>query len=192
MCSVLSLQIAHHGRKLTYTDINKRLAIPKKILPSLPRFNRSHAVKIQLMSGTKIWSIDCTVRKQGYKKPVFSGGWRKFVVHNELKIGDRVTIYRVQHQDGSSHYRVEVEKPAAGNHEADETTVTRHRREQLPNAPMINMLANVAVNTLVDDHVIAKPLAKFFGTNITDEACCKIIADQRHSLDLVLRQSTIC
>ncbi|MBA0631161.1 hypothetical protein Godav_003180 [Gossypium davidsonii] len=87
---------------------------------------------------------------------------------------------------------VEVEKPAAGNHEADETTVTRHRREQLPNAPMINMLAKFAVTTLVDDHVIAKPLAKFFGTNITDEACCKIIADQRHSLDLVLRQSTIC
>ncbi|MBA0815211.1 hypothetical protein Gohar_020973, partial [Gossypium harknessii] len=58
------------------------------------------------MYGTKIWSIDCTVRKQGDTKPVFSRGWRKFVVHNELKIGDRVTIYRVQHQDGSSHYRV--------------------------------------------------------------------------------------
>ncbi|MBA0576493.1 hypothetical protein Golob_027309 [Gossypium lobatum] len=181
------------SKKLTYTDINKRLAIPTKILPSLPGFNRSHAVKIQLMYGTKIWPIDCTVRKQGYTKPVFSRGWRKFVVHNKLKIGDRVTIYKVQHQDGSSHYKVEVEKPAASNHEVDETTVTRYRREQLPNAPMISMLASVPINTLVDDHVIITkpPVCRIFGTNISGEACCKISTGQKLSLDLVLSQPTI-
>ncbi|KHG27660.1 Replicase polyprotein 1ab [Gossypium arboreum] len=52
-------------KKLTATDINKRLAIPGKILPSLPAFNGGHAVRIQLMYGTVIWPIDCTVRKNG-------------------------------------------------------------------------------------------------------------------------------
>ncbi|KAB2088235.1 hypothetical protein ES319_A04G162000v1 [Gossypium barbadense] len=47
-------------KKLTATDINKRLAIPGKILPSLPAFNGGHAVRIQLMYGTEIWPIDCT------------------------------------------------------------------------------------------------------------------------------------
>ncbi|MBA0631162.1 hypothetical protein Godav_003181 [Gossypium davidsonii] len=89
---------------------------------------------------------------------------------------------------------VEVEKRAAGNHEVDETTVTRHRREQLPNAPMISMLASVPINTLVDDHVIITkpPVCRIFGTNISGEACCKISTGQRLSLDLVLSQPTIC
>ncbi|KAK8613795.1 hypothetical protein V6N13_101551 [Hibiscus sabdariffa] len=66
------------------------------------------------MYGTRMWPIDCTVRKKGYKKPVFSGGlWRGFVIGNKLNVGDRISMYKVP----DSHYMVEVEKekPAASN-----------------------------------------------------------------------------
>ncbi|GMJ08250.1 hypothetical protein HRI_004494200 [Hibiscus trionum] len=115
------------SKLLTPTDINKRLAIPTKILPCFPSFNGAHAVKFHLMYGTKMWPIVCTVRKNGYKKPVFSGRlWRKFVVGNKLNVGDRITMYKVLGEDGyyySSHYRVEVVKPAAGNQHRSNSTL---------------------------------------------------------------------
>ncbi|KAK8613789.1 hypothetical protein V6N13_101545 [Hibiscus sabdariffa] len=233
------------SKLLTATDIKKRLAIPAKILPSLPAFNGSHAIKIHLMYGTRMWPIICTVRKKGYKKPVFSGGlWRDFVIGNKLNVGDRISMYKVQ----DSHYRVDVEKekPAASNQHGAlpspalsfnhgvnqiQTPVTRRRelcnqRKQAPDAPIkqegaIMELANAATHTFVD-HVIAKPSIRIFGANMTDEkahfniekkpfgitnatkggamgygtsdatgeACCKIITDQKLSLDLVLPQPT--
>ncbi|TYH78293.1 hypothetical protein ES332_D04G216100v1 [Gossypium tomentosum] len=84
------------SKSLTGTEIKKRLSIPSNILPSLPSFNRSHAVRIKLMYGTEIWPIVCTILKKGYKKPVFSGPlWRNFVIMHD------------------SDYRLEVEKPTA-------------------------------------------------------------------------------
>ncbi|KAK8613797.1 hypothetical protein V6N13_101553 [Hibiscus sabdariffa] len=104
------------SKNLTVTDIEKRLAVPTKIISSLPGFNGGNAVHIRLMHGTKTWPIVCTVRTQGYSKPVFSVGWRKFVTDNKLNVGDRITMYKVQDEDGnSSHYMVEMEHPAATN-----------------------------------------------------------------------------
>ncbi|GMJ08251.1 hypothetical protein HRI_004494300 [Hibiscus trionum] len=105
------------SKKLKVTDIEKRLAIPKKIMSSLPDFNGGHAIHIQLVHGTKTWPIICTVRTQWYKKLVFSGGlWRSFVIGNKLNAGDRINMYKVQDDDGSfSHYRVEMDQPAASN-----------------------------------------------------------------------------
>ncbi|MBA0753005.1 hypothetical protein Gogos_020849 [Gossypium gossypioides] len=89
----------------------------------------------------KIWEVRCTVRTKGYLKPVLSVGWKMFVVANELKVGDRITMCK--DEDGFSHYMVEMEKPPAGNqqgtlpnspapsfihHGPDETTV-EYRRE---------------------------------------------------------------
>ena len=122
------------SKLLSETDIKKRLAIPEKILGFLPDFNGTHAVKIDLMYGTRIWPIFCSIRKKGYKKPVFSGGWRNFVICNNFNVGDKITMYKVQDEDGFSHYRVEVEKPASKqsgvslNDEVDETTVTCSRK----------------------------------------------------------------
>ncbi|MBA0872520.1 hypothetical protein Goshw_015412 [Gossypium schwendimanii] len=100
------------SKSLTGTEIKKRLSIPSNIRPSLPSFNRSHAVRIKLMYGTEIWSIVCTIRKKGYKKPVFSGPlWRNFVISKKLRIGDRIRMYKVH--DGCSDCRLEVEKPTA-------------------------------------------------------------------------------
>ncbi|TYJ40834.1 hypothetical protein E1A91_A04G169000v1 [Gossypium mustelinum] len=161
------------SKLLTETDIKKRLAIPVKILPSLPGFNGSHAVRIQLMYGTRIWPIVCTVRKQGYKKPVFSGGlWRNFVICNSFNVGDRITMFKVQYEDGSCLYRVEVEKLADSNqygdlqlHKASDAPIKQE--EDIP----IMELPNVANGSFVD-HVIAKPPVRIFVTNTTDEMKC--------------------
>ncbi|KAL4348316.1 hypothetical protein GQ457_17G001590 [Hibiscus cannabinus] len=177
------------SKLLTQTDIRKRLAIPSKVLSSLPAFNGSHAIGIHLMYGTRLWPIDCTVRKKGYKKPVFSGGlWRGFVIGNKLNVGDRIIMYKVQ----DSHYRVEVDKekkkPAACNqhgalsfnHGVDQTPVSVtfskkvcSKRKQAPDEPIKQEgaaieLANVAARTFVD-HAIVKPSIGTFGANMSDE-----------------------
>ncbi|KAK8613792.1 hypothetical protein V6N13_101548 [Hibiscus sabdariffa] len=175
-------------KKLKVTDIEKRLAIPTKILSSLPGFNGGHAVHIQLVHDTKTWPIVCTVRRQGYSKPVFSVGWRKFVAGNKLNVGDRITMYKVQDEDGgSSHYRVEIEQPTTSNQDCTFPSPTLslnqggdeiefgNEHEQLPEAadePIKQEGANVAADTLVEDvHVTTKlPPAKVFGgTNISYE-----------------------
>ncbi|KAK8486652.1 hypothetical protein V6N13_080718 [Hibiscus sabdariffa] len=175
------------SKLLTETDIKKRLAIPAKILPSLPAFNGSHAIKIHLMYGTRVWPIDCTVRKKGYKKPVFSGGlWRGFVIGNKLNVGDRISMYKVQ----DSYYRVEVDKEKTAarnqhgavsfNHGVDQTPVSVtfsrkvcNKRKQAPDEPIKQEgasieLANVAARTFVD-HVIVKPSIRTFGANMSDK-----------------------
>ncbi|OMO92224.1 hypothetical protein COLO4_17742 [Corchorus olitorius] len=99
------------SKLLTETDIKKRLAIPSYVLPSLPDFKGRHAVEIRLVYGTRVWPIICSVRKMGYKKPVFSVGWRDFVTYNQFNVGDEFKLYKVQEENGSSfYYRVEVEK----------------------------------------------------------------------------------
>ncbi|KAK8516627.1 hypothetical protein V6N12_049349 [Hibiscus sabdariffa] len=175
------------SKLLTETDIKKRLAIPTKILPFLPSFNGSHAIRIHLVYGTRMWPIVCTVRKKGYKKPVFSGGlWRGFVIGNKLNVGDRISMYKVQ----DSYYRVEaatnhhgaLPSPALSNsnHEVDQIPVrvtfsrkVRNKRNQAPDAPIKQErtaveLANVAARTFVD-HVIVKPSMRIFGANLSDE-----------------------
>ncbi|XVE48583.1 hypothetical protein DITRI_Ditri01bG0013000 [Diplodiscus trichospermus] len=130
------------SKRLTETDIKKRLAIPMNILPALPDFNGNHAVEIHLTYGTKEWRIFCSIRKNGYKKPVFSRGWRKFVICNNFNVGDELTLYKVNDEAGASHYRLEVEKPGRSsgdlsppalslNHGVDETTGTSARAQVL-------------------------------------------------------------
>ncbi|KAK8613791.1 hypothetical protein V6N13_101547 [Hibiscus sabdariffa] len=184
------------SKKLKVTDIEKRLAIPTKIMSFLPSFNGGHAVHIQLVHDTKIWPIVCTVRRQGYSKPVFSVGWRKFVTGNKLNVGDRITLYKVQDGDGSSsHYRVEIEQPATSNQDCTFPSPTLplnhgvneiefgNEHEQLPEVADESIKqegANVAAETLVEDvHVTIKlPPAKVFGgTNISYEVESKAHLD---------------
>ncbi|XVE94150.1 hypothetical protein REPUB_Repub01dG0256600 [Reevesia pubescens] len=180
------------SKSLTDTDINKRLAIPVKILPSFSDFSGSHAMRIHLMYGTRVWPIFCSIRKKGHKKPVFSGGWRNFVICNNFNVGDRLTLYKVQDKDGASHYRVEVEKTASRlsgvlisppalslNHDqVDETSGTKvlnfeHRQEQLPKVPIKQEEAIMEPSHAFVGHVIAKPPIKIFGANVSDEATSK-------------------
>ncbi|TYG74836.1 hypothetical protein ES288_D04G215300v1 [Gossypium darwinii] len=113
------------SKLLTDTDIKKRLAIPSKTLSDLPNFNGSNGVRINIMYGTKIWPIDCTARRTGYKKPVFSGRlWRAFIMSNELKVGDRISLYKVQGKDGCSHFKI------FGFNISDEATEMKFMKER--------------------------------------------------------------
>ncbi|TYJ40839.1 hypothetical protein E1A91_A04G169500v1 [Gossypium mustelinum] len=172
------------SKNLTDTDIKKRLAIPTESLSSLPSFNGSHAVTIHLRCNTRVWPIACTVRKQGYKKPVFSHGWRKFVVHNELRIGDRITIYKVQHQGGSSnsHFRVEVEKQPASaiNQHGNGGSATEAEAE----ATEINLLGIAE-----GGGAMTACGSGTSGEHASGEVCCNVISTNHHqglSLDLTL------
>ncbi|XVF68231.1 hypothetical protein PTKIN_Ptkin10aG0188600 [Pterospermum kingtungense] len=185
---------------LTNTDVEKRLAIPTKTLPSLPGFNGSHEITIQLMYRKKMWPIVCTIRKKGqYKKPVFSGGWRDFVVRNNIEVGDRLTLFKVHDEAGSFYYKVQVQKLAqpSGDHlspsssaEASQGTGTsptrasnfRNKQDQVlvesDAAPIkqeeaIAEFSDVVVDWPVvafADPFIPKSRIRIFGANIRDEA----------------------
>ncbi|XVF00591.1 hypothetical protein REPUB_Repub04eG0013700 [Reevesia pubescens] len=83
------------------------------------------------------WPLVCTIRKKGYKKPVLSKGWRKFVLGNRLNVDDKLTFHKEEDEEsGSLHYRVEVKRatrpsriishsPPALDHDVDETTSAR-------------------------------------------------------------------
>ncbi|KAB1671303.1 hypothetical protein ERO13_A04G133401v2 [Gossypium hirsutum] len=128
---------------LSDTDIKKRLAVPSAIQRSLPPFNGGHALIFHFLHGTRFWPILYSIRTTGYNKPVFSGGlWRNFVICNNLNVGDRFTMYRVQDEDGSSYYRVDVmrrEIDFLGKNAmaygcastADEHVITHHHQEGL-------------------------------------------------------------
>ncbi|KAA3463355.1 B3 domain-containing transcription factor NGA4-like [Gossypium australe] len=97
------------SKLLSDTDIKKRLAVPSAIQSSLQPFNGGHALIFHFLHGTRFWPVLYSTRRKGYNKPVFSGRlWRNFVIYNNLNVGDRFTLYRVQVEDGSSYYMVEV------------------------------------------------------------------------------------
>ncbi|KAG4205936.1 hypothetical protein ERO13_A04G133025v2 [Gossypium hirsutum] len=130
------------SKLLSDTDINKRLAVPSAIQSSLPPFNGGHALIFHFLHGTSFWPILYSTRRKGYNKPVFSGRlWRNFVFYNNLNVGDRFTLYRVQVEDGSSYYMVEVGREidflginamAYGNGStAEEHVITHHHQAGL-------------------------------------------------------------
>ncbi|XVE67456.1 hypothetical protein DITRI_Ditri08aG0162800 [Diplodiscus trichospermus] len=102
------------SKKLTPTDCLKRLSIPRGFLTFLPEFHGDHAVKLKVRCETmEYWPLFCTIRTKGrYKKPVISKGWRKFVLRNNLNVGDEITLHREDEDEesGSLHYRVEVKR----------------------------------------------------------------------------------
>ncbi|TYI44145.1 hypothetical protein ES332_A01G217200v1 [Gossypium tomentosum] len=163
----------------------KRLAVLAKILPVLPDFNGSYAMKLHLMYGTKAWPIVCFVRKNGYKKPVFSG----------LEI--KLTLYKVNDIDeaGSCYYKVEAEKPAKPsrdislNHRVDNgTTGSGTYPTKVPNfecekkllfkdadapieeegAPLLES-AYDAAPVPFSSHVVSKPPCWVFGIDLSEE-----------------------
>ncbi|XVF45895.1 hypothetical protein PTKIN_Ptkin02bG0244800 [Pterospermum kingtungense] len=119
------------SKLLTPTDCSKRLAIPKGVLTSLPDFDGGHAVELQVRcESTREWPVVCTIRKKGYKKPVFSKGWRKFVLGNSLNVGDELIFHKEEDESGSVHYRVEVKKatrPSAMDHDLDDEAASTTR-----------------------------------------------------------------
>ncbi|XVE48589.1 hypothetical protein DITRI_Ditri01bG0013600 [Diplodiscus trichospermus] len=107
--------MAMFSKPLTATDCRKRLSIPERVLTSLPEFHGGHAVELRVRYEAKEWPLACTIRKKGYKKPVLSKGWAKFVHENRLIVGDEVTFHKEEEDEsGSLFYRVEVKRAEAG------------------------------------------------------------------------------
>ncbi|GLT85797.1 hypothetical protein SLE2022_039740 [Rubroshorea leprosula] len=98
------------SKSLTSTDVRRRLAIPTKIVNSLLPNGGDHAVELHVRQGTTVWPITCTTRKNGYKKPALSKGWRRFALRNKLKVGDVVTLYKEEDEVGYLDYRIEVKR----------------------------------------------------------------------------------
>ncbi|XVE83998.1 hypothetical protein DITRI_Ditri16bG0133500 [Diplodiscus trichospermus] len=92
------------SKRLTQTDISKRLAIPTESLSLFPPFeDGGKEIELEVWDGNddddesngKTWKFVCSIRKTGkYKKPVFSKGWLSFVKAEGLSAGDEVKLYK--------------------------------------------------------------------------------------------------
>ncbi|PPD71181.1 hypothetical protein GOBAR_DD31938 [Gossypium barbadense] len=173
------------SKLLTDTDTRKRLAVPAKILPALPDFNGSYAMKLHLMYGTKAWPIRLLCPQKWVQETGF------------LRVGDKLTLYKVNDIDeaGSSYYKVEVEKPAKPsrdislNHRVDNgTTGSGTYPTKVPNfecekklllkdadapikeegAPFMEPAYDAAPVPFAS-HVVSKPPCRVLGIDLSEE-----------------------
>lgn len=81
-------------KKLTKTDVEKRLAMRTKSLIHFPTFaagQHAQILKVEDFQDKQEWRFRLTIRRRGkYSKPVLSRGWVKFVQTKMLQIGDQV------------------------------------------------------------------------------------------------------
>ncbi|KAH1040552.1 hypothetical protein J1N35_042295 [Gossypium stocksii] len=138
-------------KKLTKTDIEKRLSVPSKKKRCFLNFHGRHKVAVTVKDdNAKDWLFGCSIRreKDAYPKPVLSKGWLQFVRCWKLAIGDTVIVKRVMEKDGKGNYRIKVIRtgvlPLVQNHDAGraiasnsstERTITYDRTEGLRNQP---------------------------------------------------------
>ena len=92
------------SKRLTQTDISKRLAIPTDSLSMFPPFQDGrHEIELEVWDDDghdgKIWKFVCSIRKIGnYQKPVFSKVWLDFVRAKGLSVGDEVSLYKIENR----------------------------------------------------------------------------------------------
>ncbi|XP_021287100.1 B3 domain-containing transcription factor NGA4-like [Herrania umbratica] len=104
-------------KNLKKTDIEKRLTIPSRALPSFPPLSDKHMVDFAVRDEESghVWKFRIYTRKNmnnnKYLKPVLTKGWREFVCSKKLKVGDRVAFYSAEEQAGAVEYRVKVQRP---------------------------------------------------------------------------------
>ncbi|TYJ40830.1 hypothetical protein E1A91_A04G168600v1 [Gossypium mustelinum] len=138
-------------KRLTKTDIEKRLSVPSKKKRCFLNFHGRHKVDVKVKDdNAKDWLFGCSIRreKDAYPKPVLSKGWLQFVRCWKLAIGDIVIVNRVMEKDGKENYRIKVIRtgvlPLVQNHDADRAiasnsstarTITYDRTEGLRNLP---------------------------------------------------------
>ncbi|XVE67451.1 hypothetical protein DITRI_Ditri08aG0162100 [Diplodiscus trichospermus] len=135
-------------KSLTDTDIKKRMAIPAKILPSLPDFNGSHA--------DEAGSFHYMVQVEKPARPSRDLSPPSLSLHHEDdETSGTIHIEACKFQSGQEQL---LESVAPIKHDVD-----------------ISELDDIATDALVTfvDHVIAKPPTRIFGTNVSDEASSK-------------------
>ncbi|KAF2319934.1 hypothetical protein GH714_020689 [Hevea brasiliensis] len=86
-------------KTLKKTDIAKRLAIPAKALRLLPNFEDSRmSIEVTDHEGL-FWRFECSIRRIGHPRPVLAGrNWLAFVRRRNLKVGDKIRLYRERHE----------------------------------------------------------------------------------------------
>ena len=85
------------SKRLTQTDISKRLAIPTDSLSMFPPFeDGGNEIELEVWDDDgKMRKFVCSIRKTGkYQKPVFSKVWLDFVRAKGLSVGDEVRLYK--------------------------------------------------------------------------------------------------
>ncbi|XVF67658.1 hypothetical protein PTKIN_Ptkin10aG0139100 [Pterospermum kingtungense] len=101
------------SKLLTQTDIQRRLSVPTHILSLLPNFldgdHRYTDLQVKDCCGG-LWSFRCIWRDGVYAKPVFSKGWLEFVYAKNLKIYDKVVLYKEKDMEAAVPYRIEVRR----------------------------------------------------------------------------------
>ncbi|KAB5524120.1 hypothetical protein DKX38_021869 [Salix brachista] len=104
--------MAKLSKKLSKTDIRKRLSVPTRFLSSLPSFNGAHAVDFQAVDeGGKVWTFKCSIRRLRHPKPVLSKGWLAFVASKGLQAGDKIKFYKETNDVAKAHaYKVRAKR----------------------------------------------------------------------------------
>ncbi|WRX20783.1 hypothetical protein QQP08_013270 [Theobroma cacao] len=83
------------SKRLTRTDMSKRLALPTKRLSLFPPFDGGNEIELVIWDDDvngQVWNFVCSIRQTGYPKPVFSRLRLDFVVAKGLTVGDKVTL----------------------------------------------------------------------------------------------------
>ncbi|KAJ6340620.1 hypothetical protein OIU77_008393 [Salix suchowensis] len=104
--------MAKLSKKLSKTDVRRRLSVPTRFLSSLPSFNGANAVDFQAVDeGGKVWTFKCSIRRGRHPKPVLSKGWLAFVASKGLQAGDKIKFYKETNDAVTAHaYKVRAER----------------------------------------------------------------------------------
>lgn len=103
-------------KSLSRNDIQNRLSIPTKFLKFFPILKEGGQCAVDFLvrdtAGAK-WSFRLSVSKQGLPKPCITGDWLAFVRQNEVKMGDKITFFYFDTQDGAAgdvQFGIKVER----------------------------------------------------------------------------------
>ncbi|XVF67657.1 hypothetical protein PTKIN_Ptkin10aG0139000 [Pterospermum kingtungense] len=78
---------------------------------SFPRFKGGHALDLKVKDDSgSVWLFRLSIRKKNYLKPVFSKGWCKFVQSKNLKVGDKVKLYKQEDEASGAQFKIKAKK----------------------------------------------------------------------------------
>ncbi|MBA0872877.1 hypothetical protein Goshw_022504 [Gossypium schwendimanii] len=122
-------------KRLTKTDIEKRLSVPPKKKRCFLNFHGRHRVEVKVKDDNgKNWLFGFFMRKNdNYPKPVLTTGWRQFVQCWKLAVGDTVIVNWMMEKDGKRNYRIKVIRtgvlPLVQNRDADRAIASNSNTE---------------------------------------------------------------
>ncbi|XVF04345.1 hypothetical protein REPUB_Repub05bG0074500 [Reevesia pubescens] len=107
--------MAYFKKCLTEVDVKKQLAIPSYFIEHLPHYEGGRTIyfSVHEVSGDVWPSFGYYTRGEGtdYRKPVFQGDWRRYVLAKGLTPGDKI-IFRGEENgfNGPPRYTIAAQK----------------------------------------------------------------------------------